>query len=137
MRSIEPARLLRFAFGLDAAGTAAVAMAQLAALDRMSALLNLTHTLLLESGVVMAAYAALLLGLMRARGLWAALVLFIGVGNVLWAVGCVAAIALAAPNAAGIGWLLFQAAAVLVFAALQFAGLRSSRALHGAAAAGA
>ena len=128
MRSIEPSRLLRFAFGLDAVGTAAVAAVQLAALDRLPALLNLPHALLLESGVFMAVYAALLLGLMRAGRLWVALVLFIAVGNGLWAVGCLAALAATSPSAWGVAWLLFQAAAVLLFAGLQTAGLSRSTA---------
>lgn len=126
MRTIEPSRLLRVAFGLDAAGTGACAAIQLVALDPLVALFNLPHALLLESGVFMAAYAALLLVLMRASRLWAALVRFIAVGNGLWALGCLATMAAAAPNAWGIGWLLFQAVAVLLFAALQIAGLRAS-----------
>jgi hypothetical protein len=128
MRLIEPSRLLRFAFGLDAVGTAAVAAAQLAALDRMSALLNLPHALLLESGVFMAVYAALLLGLMRTRRLWRAGVVFIVAGNGLWALGCLGTLAAVSPNAWGMAWLLFQAAAVLLFAGLQAAGLKSSAA---------
>jgi hypothetical protein len=126
MRSIEPSRLLRFAFGLDAAGTAAVAAVQLAALEHMSALLNLPQALLLESGVFMAAYAALLLGLMRAQRLWRALVVFIVVGNGLWALGCLGTLAAVSPNAWGLAWLLFQATAVLLFAGLQAAGLKHS-----------
>lgn len=130
MRIIEPSRLLRFAFGLDAAGTGAVAAVQLVALDKLVTLLNLPHALLLESGVFMGVYAALLLVLMRAGRLWAALVQFIVIGNGLWAVGCLGAMAAAAPNAWGIGWLLFQAAAVLLFAGLQWMGLKASAPLR-------
>ena len=126
MRSIEPSRLLRVAFGLDAAGTGAVAAVQLAALDRLPTLMNLPHALLLESGVFMAAYAALLLVLMRAGRLWAALVRFIAVGNGLWALGCLGTMAATSPSAWGVGWLLFQAVAVLLFAGLQWAGLNAS-----------
>ena len=126
MRSIELSRLLRFAFGLDAVGTGAVAAVQLIALDRLPALLNLPHALLLESGIFMAAYAALLLMLMRAERLWAALVRFIVIGNGLWALGCLATMAASAANGWGVGWLLFQAVAVLLFAGLQLAGLKAS-----------
>lgn len=126
MRTIEPARLLRLAFGLDAAGTAAVAAAQLLALDRLTVHLNLPQVLLLESGVFMAAYAALLLVLMRARRLPAGLVLFIAIGNLGWAAGCAATALALAPGAWGVGWLAFQAAAVVLFSALQFAGLKAS-----------
>lgn len=129
MPTIQPSRLLRFALGLDAAGTALVAAAQLSATEQLAALLQLPHALLLESGVFMAVYAALLLVLMRAGRLWAAAVAFVAVGNALWAVGCLALAALPGPNAWGIGWLAFQAAAVLMFAALQLAGLKASRAL--------
>jgi len=126
MRTIEPSRLLRVAFGLDAAGTALVAAAQLLALDRLVPLLNLPHALLLESGVFMAVYAALLLVLMRAARLPAALVAAIAVGNLGWAAGCAATAVALAPSAWGVGWLAFQAAAVLLFSALQFAGLKAS-----------
>jgi len=128
MRTIEPSRLLRFAFGIDAVGTAAVAAVQLATLDRLPALTQLPQALLLESGVFMAAYAVLLLGLMRAARLWRALVVFIAAGNGLWALGCLAAVAAMSPNAWGTAWLLFQAAAVLLFAGLQAAGLLRSAA---------
>lgn len=126
MRSIEPSGLLRFAFGLDAVGTGTVAAVQLLALDKLVPLMNLPHALLLESGVFMAAYAALLLVLMRAGRLWTALVQFVVVGNALWALGCGAVAAAASPSTWGIGWLLFQAAAVSLFAGLQAQGLKRS-----------
>lgn len=131
MRMIEPSRLLRFAFGLDAAGTAVVAAAQLLALDPLGALTHLPRALLLESGVFMAAYAALLLVPMRARRLPAALVLFVAIGNLGWAAGCAATAVALAPGAWGVGWLAFQAVAVVLFAALQWAGLKASQASAG------
>jgi uncharacterized membrane protein len=50
------------------------------------------------------------------------------VGNIGWAIGCVVLLAagLVAPSGLGIAFVVIQALAVLVFAGLEFAGLRTS-----------
>ena len=72
---------------------------------------------------------------MASRGrLPAPLVLLIVAGNVLWAVACVALPieGLLAPNAMGTGFLVMQAATVLLLAALEWLGLQRSGSAIGA-----
>lgn len=126
MNTIQSSRLLKFAFAADAVVSGAVAVLQLALTDALAALLELPHVLLLESGIVLVGYAALLAVLARRDSLPRALVLFLVIGNVGWALGCGLTIALTNPGALGVGFALVQAVTVLVFAGLQLAGLKAS-----------
>lgn len=130
MKTVQPSRLLKLALYADAAGTAALGALQLAAPSQLGEQLSLPLALLTESGIFMAGYAALLVYLANARRVWAALVRCIAIGNVGWAAACLALAwgAFVAPSGAGSAYLAFQAAAVLVFAGFQLAGLRNSAA---------
>ena len=126
-------RFLRRVLWADAASCLASGAVQLAAPDALPALLGLPPLLLVDTGIFLVAYA-LLVGWLAARERpprgWVA---FCALGNLGWAVGCVAAIALLHPGALGTGWIAAQAACVLVLADLQWLALRATR-RHGGVA---
>ncbi len=128
MRTIMPSRLLTNALWIDAIGSGASALIQLAAPPAAVAWTGLPATLLVQSGWFMAGYALLLVLLARADRLPSALIATIALGNLGWALGCAllaGGVALH-PGPAGITWLVLQAFAVTLFAVLQIAGLRAS-----------
>ncbi|NRF65633.1 hypothetical protein HLB44_01415 [Aquincola sp. S2] len=129
MRTIHPSPLLKFALLLDAAGSGAMALLQLAASSALTDALQLPRMLLVESGLFMAGYAVLLVVLARSARVWSALIGVIAIGNVGWALGCAALWATGAvtPTGWGLGFLAVHAASVLLFATLQGLGLRASR----------
>ncbi len=128
MQSILPSRLLRLALVVDAAATGALAVLQLALPDALSRLLMLPRGLLLETGAFLVGYVILLVVMARSQRLWSWLVRTVVVGNLLWAVGCVALLATGAvqPGALGMAYMAMQALAVMVFAGAQYLGLRRS-----------
>lgn len=126
MKTIEPVRLLKLALYADAAGCLALAALQLVLIDTLAKKLSLPAVLLIETGYFMVAYALVLVFLASARRMWKATVQFIVIGNVGWAIGCVALMAIASPSTAGLAFLAFHAVAVLLFAYLERAGLRAS-----------
>ena len=125
---IHPSPLLKNVLYADAAVSGAVALLQLAASDLLAGLLALPVALLFETGVFLVAYVVMLVAMARSRHLATGLVLLVVLGNVGWALACAALTMLlpAVPTGLGIAFLLLQAAAVLVFAALEWAGLRAS-----------
>lgn len=135
MPTIHPSSLLRQALWLDAAATGAMALLQLGLGPTVSTLTRLPSALIVETGLFMVVYVLALVLMARNPRLPAALVTLIVVGNTLWAVGAAAVGVMLAPAAAGVALLAAHALAVLVFAALQTAGLRrSAPALAGHAA---
>ena len=128
MKSIHPSPLLKNALRADALVSGATGVLQLAAAERLSALLDLPANLLWGSAEFMLAYAAVTLLMASRNRLPSALVLLIIAGNVLWGVACVALPleGLLAPNALGIGFLLMHAAAVVLLAVLEWLGLQRS-----------
>lgn len=128
MKLVSPSRLLTFALTADAVASGAVAALQLAAASSLHPVLRLPHALLVESGVFLVAYTLLLIVLARSPRVPAALVGLIVAGNVGWAIGCLALPALGVlnPSALGIGFLAVQALTVLLFAALEWQGLKTS-----------
>ena len=135
MRSIHPSPWLKNALRADAAVSGATGALQLAAAEPLSSLLALPHGLLWGSGEFMLGYAALLWWMASRGRLPVPLVLLIVAGNVLWAVACVALPigGLLAPNALSTGYLVIQAATVLLLARLQWLGLKRSGSAIGAA----
>lgn len=138
MRTVFPSRLLKFALWADAAATGALAVLQLALPDWLSNFTQLARVLIVETGVFMAAYAALLLVLANCARLWSLPVALIAIGNVGWAAGAVALATsdLVSPNAFGMGLLALHALGVIPLAALQWKGLAASTVASGAASAG-
>ncbi len=128
MKSIHPAPILRFTLMADAVLCGAVTALQLLAPQFLADLLALPDSLLLGSGAFLAFYTVLLALLVRSKTIWAAIVVLIVAGNLGWAVGCVALLVAGwvTPNGLGVGFVLLQALAVLVFAGLEFAGLTAS-----------
>jgi hypothetical protein len=126
MHAIHAAPLLTFAFAADAAVSAAVALLQLLFPDELSRLLLLPRILLVDSGIFLVGYALLLALLARARSVARPLVLFLIVGNAAWAAGCALVAAWNAPSALGVGFVAIQAFTVLLFAGLQWAGMKAS-----------
>jgi hypothetical protein len=132
MQTIHPSRFLKVALFADAAVSGAVALLQLLAGKLLAGLLALPAVLLLESGVFMVVYVALLVAMATRRRLWSWLVWVVIVGNVAWAVGCVSllkllpAFASGPANSLGVAFLLVQAFTVLALALLQWRGWRAS-----------
>ncbi len=137
MKTVVPSSLLSFALMADAVISGAVVVLQLAAPEWLSQRLLLPRALLIETGIFLVGYTLLLVLLARSSRVWSALIGIIIIGNVGWAVGCVALLVLGvlSPNALGVAFVLMQAVAVLFFAALEFKGLAASApALGGSAA---
>lgn len=128
MKTVMSSKLLKTALTADAVVSGTVAALQLAAPEALSRLLVLPRPLLVETGVFLVAYTVLLIVLARGATVGSALIGVIVLGNVGWAVGCAALLATGAvaPSAPGMAFIVVQAAAVLVFAALEFAGLKAS-----------
>jgi len=128
MKTVFASRLLKLALWADAAVSGAVAVLQLAAADAMSDWLHLPRVLFVETGAFLVAYTLLLVVLARSRAVPSALIGLVVLGNVGWAVGCVALLVSGAlsPAPIGVGYLLAQALIVLLFAVLQVRGLAHS-----------
>jgi hypothetical protein len=85
MQTVHPSRLLRIALLADAVVSGAMGVLQLGAAAALATLLELPQALLLGTGEFLLAYALLLVTLATRTRLWPALVTFIVLGNVLWA----------------------------------------------------
>jgi hypothetical protein len=128
MQSIIPSGFLRKALLADALASGALAVLQVAMPDALGRLLMLPRALLFETGVFLVAYTVLLVVLARSARVWPGLIMLVVIGNVGWALGCgMLPVAGIQPNALGVAFLAMQAVAVLVFAALEFAGLKRSQ----------
>lgn len=131
MKTIQTARLLKLALIVDAGASLGLAVLQLFMPDLLADYLSLPHLLVTGTGAFLVAYAAMLVMVARAERVWAFLVQFIIIGNVGWALGCLAlaATSLVAPSGLGMAFLSLQAMAVLLFAWLEYAGLQASKAV--------
>ncbi len=126
--AIRPSPLLRIAFQADAAGSGAVGLLMLAGGGALAPVLGLPATLLEVAGAVCLGWGALMFWLGRRDALpgwsvWGA----IGM-NLAWVADSLLLLASGwvAPTGLGTAFVLAQAAAVLGFTALQWAGLRRS-----------
>ena len=122
-------RLLRFALRLDAAGSGVLGLVGLAAAAPLADPLGMTTGGLRGTGAFLVAYA-LALVLIAARPViprtaaWTVVV-----GNTAWILGSLGAVVAGRDTftALGVAVVLAQAAAVAVFADLQWLGLRRAR----------
>ncbi|MBX9402827.1 hypothetical protein K4L06_16070 [Lysobacter sp. BMK333-48F3] len=123
---VRPASLLRRALAADAVVSGAAGALQLAAAGPLSALLALDAGLLRGSGLFLLLWTAFLVWVLGRKSVGAGLAWTVIGLNLAWAAGSVALWlqGAVAPNALGLSYLLAQAAAVAVFAELQFFGLR-------------
>ncbi len=127
MTHVHPSRLLRAALVIDAAASGTLGSVQAAASSWAASLLGLPAGLVLATGLFMLAYAAALVALARSTTVPGIAARVVIIGNVGWALGCVALAAFSAQvTSVGWGYLLLQALAVAAFAALQGAGLARS-----------
>ncbi|NEV76484.1 hypothetical protein DYI24_05435 [Rhodopseudomonas sp. BR0C11] len=124
----HPSTLLRRALQADAVVSGAMALLLSLAAGTLSRLLALPQPLLLETGLFLIGYAALVGWLGTRSVLPRTLVLIVIGGNALWTLASVALLlsGAVAPNALGIAFVLMQATAVGIFAELQFIGLKRS-----------
>jgi len=136
MTTAATSPLLRIALVADAAASGALALLQLAAAGPLAAALALPQPLLAATGAFLLGWTALLARLATRPAPAPAWVGAVVAGNVLWSAGCIAlpAAGLLQPNGLGMAYLMLQAVAVLVFAALQFVGSRWAAADEAAAA---
>lgn len=129
MKSIHPSSLLKTALLADATVSGGSALLHLLLPGPMTELLALPRMLIVESGLFLVGFVALLVLMIRGARIASALLGLVIVGNIGWAVGCIALWAggAVAPSAWGLAYLALNAVAVLVFAGWEWAGLRASR----------
>jgi hypothetical protein len=128
MQTVFPSSLLKKALAADAVVSGAVALLQVSMPDALSRLLMLPRGLIVETGAFLVAYTVLLIVLTRSARLWPVLVTVVVLGNVAWAAGCATLLgaSLVQPGPLGMAYVAVQAVAVLVFAGLEYLGLRDS-----------
>ena len=117
---------LRNALLLDAVVSGAAAILMAAGASLLSPLLGLPQPLLLWSGLALVPFVAVLLALSR-RPAMSRLMLVDIIGlNALWVAGSLALLVtdLVSPNLLGQAFIVAQAAAVGLFAVLQWSGMR-------------
>jgi hypothetical protein len=129
VKLVQSSRMLKTALAVDALSGAGTATLQLLMPRLLADQLGLPMALLLESGLFLVAFAALLAFLARRERVAAPLISAIVLGNVGWSAGCVLlwATGLVNPTPLGVAFLTLQAAVVLALAAWEAAGLRASR----------
>ncbi|MBC8086532.1 MAG: hypothetical protein H7Z40_04660 [Phycisphaerae bacterium] len=128
MLMVQSSSLLKKALAADAVVSGGVALLQVVASASLSGLLMLPQALLFESGLFLVAYTLVLVTLARSARVASAIVMLIVVGNIGWAVACVALVAgnVVTPSTLGLAFLTVQVVSVLAFAGLEWAGLRGS-----------
>ena len=122
-------RLLRFALRLDAAGSGALGLVGLAAAAPLADPLGMTAAGLLGTGAFLVAYALALVLLAARPVIPRAAAWTVVLGNAAWVLGSLGAAVAGRETftALGVAVVLAQAAAVAVFADLQWLGLRRAR----------
>ena len=125
---IDPSTFLRRAIQADAIFSGASAALLTLGAGTLAPLLNLPETLLLETGLFLIAYAALVGWLGTRPAMPKALVLIVIVGNAAWTLASIALLFSGAvtPNLLGEVSVAAQAIAVGALAELQYIGLRRS-----------
>jgi hypothetical protein len=137
MTSIYPTRFLRYALIADALACTALVVLQLSLVELLASQLQLPAILLTGSGVFLAVYVALLIVLASSKSVLKAMVWLVVVGNVAWAIACLALAALPGPSGLGLAYLIAQAVFVLVIARIEWVGLKGSQVTASRLAAGA
>ncbi len=136
MSYVRPSSLLRRALGADAVATLASALLMVLGAAPLAGWLGLPETLLRWAGLGLVPYAAWVGWLARRDTLarpWVGLVVAC---NALWAVDCLVLLlsGWVQPTPWGEAFLVAQALVVVVFAELQFIGLRRSGSMTAARA---
>ena len=125
---IQPSLFLRRALLADAVVTGAVAVLQTFGAGLLTPMLNLPQPLVLETGLFLVAYTALVGWLAARQSMPRALVVIVIAGNAAWALGSIALMFSGAvtPNLLGLAFIAVHAISTGVFAELQYIGLRKS-----------
>lgn len=128
---IQPSVFLRRVLWADAIVSAAVGAVMALGANALSGVLGLPSSLLLVAGVALFPYAAYLVWLACRRSVpraaaWVPIVL-----NVVWAADCVLLLfgGSVAPTGLGIGFIALHIVTVLMFAELEFVGVRRACAI--------
>ncbi|HEY0662004.1 MAG TPA: hypothetical protein VGD21_11880 [Lysobacter sp.] len=126
---INDTNLLRRAVQLDAVATGAMALLLVLAAAPLAGLLHLPETLLRGAGGVLLAYVAFLGWLLLRERIGAPMAWTVITINAVWTLASFVLLAAGwgAPNVLGVTFVVAQALAVLVFAELQYVGLKRSR----------
>lgn len=122
-------RLLRFALRLDAAGSGALGLIGLVAAGQLADPLGMTAGALRGTGAFLVGYALALVLIAARSAIPRTAAWIVVIGNTAWVLGSIGA-AVAGQDtftALGVAVVLAQAAAVAVFADLQWIGLRRAR----------
>lgn len=125
---IDASTFLRRALFADAVFSGVAALGFTFGAGAFATLFNLPEALLLEAGLFLIAYTALVGWLASRATLAKPLVLLVVVGNAAWTVGSIALLLSGAvsPNLAGMLMVVAQAIVTGVFAELQYVGLKKS-----------
>ena len=125
---IDASAFLRRALLADAVFSGISALGLTFGAGAFATLFNLPEALLLETGLFLIAYTALVGWLASRTVVMRPLVLLVVVGNAAWTVGSIALLFSGAvsPNLLGELMIVAQAIATGVFAELQYVGLRKS-----------
>ena len=113
---------------LDAVVSGAAAVLMAAGASLLGPFLNLPVALLFWAGIVLMPWVALLVMLSRREGLSRMMLLDVVLVNVAWVVASIGIVAFGfvEPNMLGVAFVVAQALAVALFAALQYAALRQA-----------
>lgn len=122
-------RLLRFALRLDAAGSGTLGLLGLAATAPLADLLGATEGALRGTGAFLVGYALALVLIATRPVIPRAAAWAVVVGNTFWVLGSIGATVAGRDTftTIGVAVVLAQAAAVAMFADLQWLGLRRAR----------
>jgi hypothetical protein len=125
---ITPSQFLRRALVADAIFSGVSALGLTFGAGAFASLFNLPETLLLETGLFLIAYTALVGWLGSRTSVPKALVTIVVAGNAAWTLASIALLfsGAVAPNLLGEITVVAQAIATGVFAELQYVGLRRS-----------
>ena len=118
--------LLRNAFMLDAVVSGAAAVLMIAGAPFLEPLLQLPQPLLIGAGLVLVPYVALLVALSRRPTVSRLMVIDVIGLNVLWSAASIGLLftGWVEPSALGYAFVIIQAAAVALFAEIQFIAMR-------------
>jgi hypothetical protein len=125
---IQPSMFLRRAIQADAIVTGAVALLQTFGAAVLAPMLSLPQPLVLETGLFLIAYTALVGWLGTRQSMPKALVAIVIAGNAAWAIGSIVLMfsGAVAPGLLGYAFIAVHAISTGVFAELQYIGLRKS-----------
>ena len=131
MTSIRASSLLRRVLVVDAVSSGVMGVAMVAFAELLAGLLQLPVDLISEAGIVLLPFAAFV-GFVASRSepsrsaVWVIIAL-----NAVWVIDSIVLLftAWVAPNALGYVFVIAQAAAVLLFADLEYMGLKRSTAV--------